>query len=213
MSTLPQLSWSQLTHWRSECGQRFGSIHNLPVRNFSTAVGELLKPDIRILDVGAGAHKPFKQVLTQPSQKYFSLDSDPEGNFDFHSFDEISDDVHFDLIVANQVFEHLTIAQTFDMLTATEKHLVSGGILFANVPNTAHPVRQWDPTHITPWPMTDLYSIFRNAGFEVLMMARYNKFPLIHNPIKRFIINTVCEVFRVDWCDSLMIVGQKQVQE
>lgn len=26
MSSLPQLSWSQLTRWRSECHQRFGSI-------------------------------------------------------------------------------------------------------------------------------------------------------------------------------------------
>jgi hypothetical protein len=206
---LPQLSWNQLTRWRSECGQRFGSVYDLPVRKYGEAVREWLKPEQRVLDVGAGVNKPFKKAFIQPPQEYFSLDSDPEGEFDFRTIEDIPADVKFDLVVANQVLEHLTIAQTFEVLCGAELHLVPGGVFFANVPNTSHPVRQWDPTHITPWPMSDLYSMFRNAGFEVISMARYNKYPLTRNPLKRFIVRTVCQTFRVDWCDSLIIVGQK----
>jgi hypothetical protein len=213
MNTTSHLSWSQLTRWRQECHQRFGSIHDLPIQNYGVVVSELLKPDICVLDIGAGIHKPFKQSIAQPGQKYFSLDSDPEGDFDFHSFDEIPDNVKFDLMVANQVLEHLTVAEAFDLLRSAEKHLIPYGVFFANVPNTAHPVRQWDPTHVTPWPMNDLYSIFRNGGFEVLMMARYNKYPLTRNPIKRFVVETICDTFRIDWCNSLMIIGQKQAQK
>jgi len=210
----PQLSWSQLTRWRSECGQRFGSIHNLPVSTIHAVTDKLLKPDSCVLDIGAGVHKQFKQVLNLPGQKYFSLDSDPEGDFDFHSFNEMNDDVKFDFMVANQLLEHLSIVETFDMLCSAEKHLKADGYLFATVPNMAHPVRYWaDASHITSWPLGDLYGVFRNSGFHVHSMARYNKYTLPRNPIKRYIINTVCEVFRVDWCDSLMIVGQKQVRE
>ena len=113
-------------------------------------------------------------------------------------------------MVANQVLEHLTVADAFAMLRAAYEHLVDGGHLLATVPNAAHPVRQWDPTHLTAWPMNDLYSLLRNAGFQVASMARYNKYPLTRNPFKRLVVNIVCETFRVDWCDSLMIVGQKR---
>lgn len=214
MSSSPQLSWSQLTGWRAECFQRFGSIHNLPIRTIGAVTTELLKVDSRVLDIGAGVHKLFKHSLTHPGQKYFSLDSDPEGEFDFHSFDEMKADLKFDFMVANQVLEHLTISETLDMLCSAEKHLNAGGYLFATVPNMAHPVRYWaDASHVTSWSLNDLYSIFCNAGFHVHAMARYNKYELPSNPIKRYIVDVVCEVFRMDWCDSLMIAGQKTAQE
>lgn len=208
MSAAPQLSWSKVTRWRGECGQRFGTILQIPiVVSPYVEFIKLLQPNSCVLDIGAGVEKPVQKYLK--GQQYFSLDSDPEGDFDYHSFNEMEDHVKFDLMVANQVLEHLTIVETYDVLNSAEKHLISGGVLLATVPNTAHPVRQWDPTHITPWPMSDLYSMFRNAGFEVVMMARYNKYILTRNPLKRFIITVVCNTFRVDWCDSLMIVGKK----
>jgi len=163
-----------------------------------------------VLDIGAGVHKPLQQSASLPTQRYFSLDNDPTGDFDFRSFEEVPSDLTFDLMVANQVLEHLTIADTFAMLRAAYKRLVDGGHFLATVPNAAHPVRQWgDSTPLTAWPMNDLYSLLRNAGFQVISVARYNKYPLTPNPFKRLIVNIVCETFRVDWCDSLMIVGQK----
>jgi hypothetical protein len=44
-------------------------------------------------------------------------------------------------------------------------------------------------------------------------MGRYNKHPLTTDPLKRWIVETVCQEFRIDWCDSIIIVGAKRPGE
>ena len=195
--------------WRAECFQRFGPIHAMPVRSVNDELEALLCPHSRVLDVGAGAHKPFRKFFEQTTDLYYSLDTDPAGDFDFRGFDEIPADRLFDLVLANQVLEHMTIDQACETVNAVFAHLDADGHFVATVPNAAHPVRQWDPTHLTPWPANDLYSLLRSAGFEVVSMARFNKFPLTTNPLKRWVVETVCQEFRVDWCDSVMATGRK----
>ncbi len=197
--------------WRSECWQRFGGVLDFPIRSPQEELAALLHPQKRVLDVGAGAHMPFKATVVRAAAVYYSLDTDPEGDFDFRSFDDISNDLAFDLVIANQVLEHMSVDEAFSVLRASYEHLSDGASLVATVPNAAHPVRQRDCTHITPWPANDLYSLVRSAGFEVVVMARYNKFPLTKNPLRRWIVQTVCREFRVDWCDSIMAVGRKTV--
>ena len=195
--------------WRSECHQRFGSVLDLPVRTPHEELPGLLREGARVLDVGAGAHKPFEPAIRRVTASYFSLDTDPDGTFDFRSFEEIPSDLSFDLIVANQVLEHLHVNEAFDMVRSAFDRLCEGASILATVPNAAHPVRQRDCTHITPWPPNDLYSLLRSAGFEIVSLARYNKFPLGRGMLTRLIVRTVCREFRVDWCDSIMIVGRK----
>jgi hypothetical protein len=202
-------SWNSLMKWRTECFQRFGPIHDLPVRSVEDQMTGLLFPHTRVLDVGAGAHKPFRKFFAEKTDTYFSLDTDPAGDFDFHSFREIPADQKFDLVLANQVLEHMLIDDAVDTVDAVFAHLEVGGHFVATVPNAAHPVRQRDPTHLTPWPANDLYSLLRSAGFEVVSMARFNKFPLTTDPLKRWVVETVCQEFRVDWCDSVMATGRK----
>jgi hypothetical protein len=105
--------------------------------------------------------------------------------------------------------EHVTVDAAVAMVRAAFRRLSSGGRMLATVPNAAHPVRQRDCTHITPWPTNDLYSLLRSAGFRIDTMARYNKLPLTSNPFKRWVVRTVCQEFRVDWCDSILAVGSK----
>jgi hypothetical protein len=208
------LSWSQLTRWRQECYQRFGGIRNLDLCSPTKEIRALLRPDSCVLDIGAGVHKWLQQFVSLPSQGYYSLDIDPDGDFDFRSFEEIPANLQFDLMVANQVLEHVAISDAFAMLCSAYRHLVDGGRLLATVPSPSHPVRHWgDATHLQHWPMFDLYGLFRSAGFQVPALTRYNKFPLTRNPLKRMVVNVVCETFRVDWCDSLMIVGQKRLPD
>ena len=214
MTEVATLSWSQLARWRKECYQRFGKIQDLRLCSLAEEIHVLLHPDSRVLDIGAGVHKWLQQFVGLPSQRCYSLDIDPEGDFDFRSFEEIPPDLQIDLMVANQLFEHMAVDDAFAMLCSAYRHLVDGGHILATVPNPAHPVRQFgDATHVTAWPMYDLYSLLRVAGFQVLSMARYNKVPLTRNPFKRTIVNIVCEAFRIDWCDSLLIVGQKKLKE
>lgn len=203
------LSWNKLMQWRAECHERFGTVLDLPVRTVQETLDELLRPESRVLDVGAGAHLPFKDTVTRAAAHYFSMDIDPRGTFDFASFEDIPHSTGFHLIIANQVLEHLAPDEAFRMVRSGVSHMHVGAILFATVPNAAHPVRQRDCTHITPWPVNDLYSLLRSAGLEITAMARYNKFPLTSNPVKRWVVRTVCQEFRVDWCDSVMAVARK----
>ncbi|HMK33908.1 MAG TPA: methyltransferase domain-containing protein [Desulfomonilaceae bacterium] len=195
--------------WRSECFSRFGSILNLPLRTPGEELEARVDSGTSVLDVGAGAHKPFRKTILAASGTYFTMDTDPEGSFDFRSFADVPGEAVFGLVLMNQILEHLTVDAAASMVSAAFRHLSCGGHLIATVPNAAHPVRQRDCTHITPWPANDLYSLLRSAGFEILALARYNKLPLTANPIKRWIVHTVCTEFRMDWCDSIMIVGKK----
>ncbi len=209
MNTTYQGSWNCLMKWRSECYTRFGSVLKLPIRFPIDELAGLLKSGIRVLDVGAGAHKPLQATIERSSATYFSMDTDPQGVFDFRSFDAVPSEASFDVVVADQVLEHLPVGDAFGIVEDIFGHLSDNGWFIATVPNAAHPVRQWDCTHVTPWPMNDLYSLLRSAGFMVTSMSRFNKFPLTANPFKRWVVKTVCKEFRVDWCDSIMAVGQK----
>ena len=195
--------------WRNECYTRFGPVFNLPLRSLVDELPGLLSFQCRVLDVGAGAHKPLQAVVASSSTNYFTMDTDPNGTFDFRSFEDVQPEAYFDVVIADQVLEHMPVGEAFGMVCEAFRHLSEGGWLIASVPNTAHPVRQWDCTHVTPWPANDLYSLLRSAGFVVRSMSRFNKYPLTSNPFKRWVVNTVCREFRVDWCDSIMAVGQK----
>lgn len=202
--------WGRLTKWRSECFSRFGSISDIPVTDYSQELHNCLSGKEEVLDVGSGAHKPLKSVIEKYGVGYCCLDTDPDGQFDFRSFTEIPESKLFDLVVANQVIEHMGVDDAFECVHNVFQKLVPGGLFFATVPNALHPVRQRDCTHLTAWPANDLYSLLRSAGFHILKLGRYNKRPLTQDPLKRAIVETVCEEFRMDWCDSILIIGQKE---
>ncbi len=204
-----EFSWNSLMKWRSECFKTFGSALNLPVESPDEVLKALLQPGSIILDIGAGAHKPLENLVKNAGAEYRSLDVDPAGAFDYHSFTEIPSDVSFDVITANQILEHVTVDAAIDIMQNAAAKLKAGGAFFATVPNTSHPVRQRDCTHITCWPANDIYSLFRSVGLSVTRMVRYNKHPLTTNPIKKWIVATICKEFRVDWCDGIIVVGTK----
>ncbi len=210
MSESVQHSWSRLMKWRTECYNRFGAVLDLPILAPNEAIIELLQPKNAVLDIGAGAHKPFRPILEKLGTNYFSMDTDPDGDFDFRSFSDVPDEKLFDLVLANQVLEHVSVDDAFAMVSQAYQKLSPGGGIVVTVPNAAHPVRQRDCTHITPWPANDLYSLLRSAGFEVDSMTRYNKFPLTEHPLKRWIVEVVCKEFRMDWCDSIMAIARRR---
>jgi 2-polyprenyl-3-methyl-5-hydroxy-6-metoxy-1,4-benzoquinol methylase len=208
--SVTEISYSQLTKWRSECRKLFGKFDQIRVEQSAGIVCQRLYKGGKVLDVGAGVEKPLKQILGLSDDNYYSLDNDPDGNFNYTKPSEIPPPKKFDLIVLNQVLEHIRIDESVGIMEQISKHLDLQGVIIISVPNSQHPVRFWgDATHITSWPIDDLYGLIRHCGLKVTTIARYNKYPLTRNPLKRFIIKTVCKTFRMDWCDSILIVAQR----
>jgi len=202
-----------LTQSISENSVRLGSIKDLPVVKGSYTECRRLYVGGDVLDVGAGSRKKLQQALQLPDEKYFSLDNDPDGIFNYNKTEDIPSDKLFKLIVANQFFEHLKIDDCVYVMKALYSCLDFDGQFVITVPNMQHPVRYWgDALHITPWPFDHLCGLVRHCGFMVESIARYNKSSLPRNPFKRFVTKTVCDIFRIDWCDSIIIVARKKSQ-
>lgn len=208
--TNEEFSWSRMMNWRSECHERFGALLDLPLSKPSDELAKILRSGKKVLDLGCGVHKPFKRLFDSYSCVYTTMDTDPLGDFDYNNFDQVPQDRLFDVILANQVLEHMPAEKAFEMTARCYAHLGESGYFVATVPNAAHPVRQRDCTHITAWPVNDLYCLLKSAGFEIVFMSRYNKLPLTSNFVKKWIVMTVCREFRVDWCDSILAVGHKR---
>jgi SAM-dependent methyltransferase len=145
------------------------------------------KPNPRILDIGAG----FGHILYALSQK-FPLSTRLAIEFSeicTNHLQSIGTEVYtepveevlpklegqFDLIVLSHVFEHLL--ELRPILRLIRNSLVSGGILYIEVPNIPadsllqYPDHKWAPRfdepHITFFSMPILQTILKEAGFEV----------------------------------------------
>jgi trans-aconitate methyltransferase len=144
------VSWSRITGWRAECFRRYGSIHQTPVVDISAELKRLVGQATSVLDFGAGVELPLRAIVDETKTRYRSLDSDPEGTFDFSDISDVPHDEHFDLVVANQVMEHIPLADDLAIVRAIADRLSPGGRLAITVPSASHPVRHWaDVTHVT----------------------------------------------------------------
>lgn len=210
------LTYHALQIGRKECSRRWGSIHSLPIvesayQRCRALYAELGGP---VLDVGAGVDKPLQHVLGIAPPEYSSLDDDPDGAFDYRSVAQIPAERQFRLVVANQFFEHLTIDQTFTSLQRLARCLAVGGRLVLSVPNTSHPTRYWgDVTHVTPWDYMALYALLGIVGLACIEIARYNKTPGPQTDEERHLVALMARLYRIDWCDSILVVGERQVEE
>lgn len=206
-----EMDYGIFSELRGECYKKFGGVFDLPIvaDPYLTTLGYYV--DGNILDVGAGREKIFWGVIQNKLHdgRYYSLDNDPKGKYDYRDFTEIPIDLCFSMIFGNQVLEHLEIDQAEQMAKCAFAKLVKGGIFILTVPNTSHPVRQWgDVTHKTAWNYNAIYPLLKSIGFDILFIARYSK----KQPsgfIEKFIANQLASIYRIDWCDSIIVVGQK----
>lgn len=194
---------------RKECFQKFGSIDDLPIiKGPYKKIAEIYQGG-KILDVGAGKEKPIQKCLKLSDDLYFSLDNDPYGKFNYNSVEEIPNKELFSLITANQFFEHISLQDSIDLVCKLSLHLEKNDYLISTVPNIQHPVRQRaDITHITNWDYKALYMLYKYADLEVIEILRYSK----RRPkgiIEKILSRYINRIYRIDWCDSVLIVGRK----
>ena len=193
--------------------QRYGSIFSLSVSDEPYEyLHNIYKSQYLggcVLDFGCGARKPLQKVLGVDETCYHSCDSDPGGVFTFKEVSDIPQENKYDIIAANQVFEHLTFIEGIRTSYNLARHVAPGGIMQIGVPNPQHPTRQMsNPTHITPWNYLNLCALLELGGLDPFMCSRCNKVP---GPrwYERPFVGMVSRVFRMDWCDTVYAVGRK----
>lgn len=202
------MDYSVLAHGRKECFARYGTIYAVPI---TRSPYDYLRRAYRggpLLDVGAGNELYVKDLLTLKAEDYFSLDTDPSGAFTYRSPAEIPGDQLFTWIVLNQVVEHLAIDAAAALLADLRPHLAPAGELLVTTPNVFHPVRYWaDPTHLTPWGYTSLYALACATGYQVTGLYRYSKNRGPRDPLSWLFERLMRRIYRIDWCDSIMLVA------
>lgn len=205
-----QINYStQSKGWR-DAVEKFGTIFQLPIIRSSYGYIRENYNNQTILDVGAGVDLYIKKMLKLNENTYFSLDNDLSGTFTYRHVSDIPNELQFDWIVLNQILEHLTIEQAYEMLLDLRSHLKQDGRTVITLPNTFHPIRYWsDPTHVTPWSYAAMYALCRVTGYKVHKIYRYSKNRRPLDPLSRVIERIMRRLYRIDWCDSIMIIATK----
>jgi len=197
------------TNCTQECVKKFGILFDLPIIKSPYLKCQQIYKEGKVLDFGAGKNKPMQKTLNLDDYTYFSLDDDPHGIFDYRSYEDIPIDKKFSLITANQVFEHISLEESITLINSLCRHLVPGGSIVITVPNIEHPTRhRTNVTHLTYWNYKALYFLLRCADLEVKEICRYSK----RQPkgiIEKFLAKYISRIYRMDWCDSILIVGKK----
>ena len=122
----------------------------------------------KILDIGAG-QKCLERALKirHIDTDYHSMDvTNASGEkYDFRDIECIVG--QYDLIVMQEVIEHLPLETGLRYLRKAYELLSPNGFLVVTVPNMFRPVQFFvDFSHITHYPLPDLYAILRSIGFK-----------------------------------------------
>ncbi len=149
-----------------------------------------LNLEARILDIGCG----WGELLFQLWSKGYRFLTGVEHNEDQYRIaqDRLPKEIilacqdaiqftketssQFDLIIAFDVLEHLSIAQSVDLLRGCYERLSPGGSVVVRVPNMANILaaysRYMDITHISGHTEWSMFQLFDMAGFERHLVIR-----------------------------------------
>jgi len=196
-----------------ECFKQYGNVLDLPIVEDPYYEAIKYYTEGNVLDLGAGKNKVFHSIIYSKllNGDYYSLDNDPCGKFDFTDIGNIPKSLKFNYVLANQFFEHLSIEDSLGMFERIEKLIEKNANLIITVPNTAHPNRYLSHIdHKTPFDYKSLYMLYKHIGLKVINIARYSK----RHPqgiIEKTLARYINRIYRIDWCESIIMIGQKNV--
>lgn len=141
---------------------------NLEAEQINLYFSKLPKKNAKILDIGAG-EMYIKEALKirHIEADYRSMDVSSESGKKYDFYDIAGIDGEYDLIIMQEVLEHLSLDTGLSYLRKAYELLSSQGFLVVTVPNIYRPVQFFiDFSHITHYPLPDLYAILRSIGFN-----------------------------------------------
>jgi len=207
------MDWSKLINYRDQIHKRYPKIWALTlIKRPSALLKRLLRPGMRILEVGASDRRMEKKVKDVYADiLYKSMDIDCSVPHDYYSLDEI--DEQFDLIILFEVIEHLELEQGVVMLGRLRKLLPDGGTLIISTPNIFNPGRFWvDATHKTAYSYEELGGIVLSQGFEVLGIYRTFHASLLKYFFRLTLFYPLHRILNVDFAKSIVVLASKKDQ-
>jgi len=151
----------------------------------------LVKPGMRILDVGCGNNSPSRTKRYYPKCLYYGLDRIPQENVEdqnlaaIEQFFEIDlsnisslsrvPDLFFDCIILSHVVEHLENGT--EVIAVLLQKLVKGGVIYiefpssksVNFPSMKGSLNFYDdPGHVRVYRLEEIFKVLSNNGFNIM---------------------------------------------
>jgi SAM-dependent methyltransferase len=205
------LNWNQLIIGRDQIHKSYPTVWNLKlIKRPSGLLMKLLRPGMRILDVGASDRRMQKKIHeVHPDILYKSMDIDCSVPHDYHSLDAIKE--QFDLIILFEVIEHLDLEQGIEMLSRLHELLVDGGQLIISTPNIFNPGRFWiDATHKTAYSYEELGGIVLSQGLEVLGIYRTFHASFLKYLLRLTLFYPLHRILNVDFAKSIVVLARRK---
>jgi 2-polyprenyl-3-methyl-5-hydroxy-6-metoxy-1,4-benzoquinol methylase len=173
----------------------------------------------KILDVGCGMGHFLSFLDSEEYKNNLGIDISEE-NIEFckkNKFNvELSDIFYwlknttdtYDVIIMNDIVEHLEKPEIFNLLTLIMERLASGGRLIVKAPNASNPImasssRYVDFTHELLFTEESLSQVLKISGFKQIKIYPQNLYVFEYNPINylarifNFVLNGI---FRLLFC-------------
>lgn len=205
------------SHFRDACGDldfEFETYHRYFRSNY---LGHMpANKDCRILDVGCGLGHFLYFLEREGYRNYLGIDISEE-NFELlkgrgfnvrlcNMLDFFHEDLEpFDLIVMNDVIEHLSKEEIMQALEGINKNLADGGIVIIKSSNASNPImglssRYMDFTRDVIFTEESLLQVLTVIGFRDIQIHPHNIYVYYFNPLNyvaKFMSALLCLLFRL----------------
>ena len=202
------IDWSKIRRGRDAASKSLPKITKIPiVKSNRQVISNILKDGDAILDIGANDRNLEKDInSTGINLSYFSLDIDKNLPHDY--FDIATIDRKFDVIVALDVIEHMTLIDTVVLFGRIHELLNPSGRVVISTPNVCHPVRFWrDCTHITPYRYDELAGLLISAGFHDIKIYRIKDMKT-KDKLRSWIYRPLLRLLDIDFAPGIVAVAK-----